>query len=64
MYSDDGSTVLIRGGAQFQGEQTKVITQGVARVFMNWTTVKDGNIRVRIDALGADGLGVRGACLD
>ncbi|EMX3307234.1 TrbI/VirB10 family protein [Salmonella enterica] len=60
VYSDDGSTVLIRGGAQFQGEQTKVITQGVARVFVNWTTVKDGNIRVRIDALGADGLGASG----
>ncbi|EPC4825476.1 TrbI/VirB10 family protein [Salmonella enterica] len=60
VLSDDGKTVLIRGGAQLQGEQTKVIQQGMARVFVNWTTVKDGNIRVRIDALGADGLGASG----
>lgn len=60
VLSDDGKTVLIRGGAQLQGEQTKVIQQGMARVFVNWTTVKDGDVRVRIDALGADGLGASG----
>lgn len=27
---------------------------------MNWATVKDGNVRVHIDALGADGLGASG----
>ncbi|WP_323086555.1 TrbI/VirB10 family protein [Providencia alcalifaciens] len=60
VYSDDGKTVLLRGGALLQGEQTRVLQQGVARVFVNWSTVKDGNIRVRIDALGADGLGASG----
>lgn len=60
VLSDDGKTVLIRGGAMLQGEQTKVIQQGQARVFVNWATVKDGKIRVRIDALGADGLGASG----
>ncbi|MBU5964355.1 TrbI/VirB10 family protein (plasmid) [Proteus terrae subsp. cibarius] len=60
VYSDDGKTILLRAGALLQGEQTRVLQQGVARVFVNWSTVKDGNIRVRIDALGADGLGASG----
>ncbi|WP_247715511.1 TrbI/VirB10 family protein [Morganella morganii] len=60
VYSDDGKSILIRSGALLQGEQTRVMQQGVARVFVNWSTVKDRNIRVRIDALGADGLGASG----
>lgn len=60
VYSDDGKNLLIRGGALLTGEQTRVMQQGVARVFVNWSTVKDGNKRVRIDALGADGLGAAG----
>ncbi|HGM9850820.1 TPA: TrbI/VirB10 family protein [Proteus mirabilis] len=60
VYSDDGKSVLLRAGALLQGEQTRVLQQGIARVFVNWSTVKDGNIRVRIDALGADGLGASG----
>lgn len=60
VYSDDGKSVLIRSGALLQGEQTKVIKQGIGRVFVNWSTVKDGNISVRVDALGADGLGASG----
>ncbi|EJM7892407.1 TrbI/VirB10 family protein, partial [Shigella flexneri] len=30
------------------------------RVFVNWTMVKDRNVRVRINALGADSLGASG----
>ncbi|HGJ5868488.1 TrbI/VirB10 family protein [Arsenophonus nasoniae] len=60
VYSDDGKNILIRAGALLQGEQTKVLEKGVARVFVNWSTVKDGNVRVQIDALGADGLGASG----
>ncbi|EKN3347837.1 TrbI/VirB10 family protein [Yersinia ruckeri] len=60
IYSDDGKNMLIRGGALLTGEQTRVMQQGVARVFVNWSTVKDGSTRVRIDALGADGLGAAG----
>lgn len=60
VYSDDGKNVLVRSGALLLGEQTKVIKQGIARVFVNWSTIKDNNIRTRIDALGADGLGAAG----
>ena len=60
IYSDNGEVLLARAGAQLIGEQKKAITQGQARVFVNWTTIKDGNVSVRIDALGADGLGASG----
>ncbi|TNV16130.1 TrbI/VirB10 family protein [Buttiauxella sp. B2] len=60
VYSDDGKTLLVRAGAMLIGEQKKAITQGVARVFVNWTTIKDGNIKVRVDALGTDSLGAAG----
>lgn len=42
------------------GEQKQAVSQGMARVFVTWTNIKDGNINVRIDALGADGLGASG----
>lgn len=60
VYSDDGKTLLVRKGALLTGEQKKAITQGVARVFVNWTTIKDGNVKVRVDGLGTDSLGAAG----
>ncbi|ELT0036091.1 TrbI/VirB10 family protein [Salmonella enterica] len=60
VYSDNGETLLARAGSMLIGEQNKVMTQGVARVFVNWTNLKDGNINVRIDALGTDSLGASG----
>lgn len=60
VYSDNGEMVLARAGSLLIGEQKKAITQGVARVFVTWTNIKDGNVNVRIDALGADGLGASG----
>ena len=60
VYSDNGETLLARKGAMLQGEQNKVMTQGVARVFVIWTNLKDGNINARIDALGTDSLGASG----
>ena len=60
VYSDNGETLLARKGAMLQGEQNKVMTQGVARVFVIWTNLKDGNINARIDALGTDRLASMG----
>ncbi len=51
LYSDNGETLLARRGAMLMGEQNKVMTQGVARVFVNWTNLKDGNVNVKIGAL-------------
>lgn len=60
VYSDNGETLLIRKGAILMGEQNKAITQGIARVFMNWSTIKSGNLNIRIGALGTDNLGASG----
>lgn len=60
VYSDNGEMLLARAGAMLIGEQKQAIAQGIARVFVTWTNIKDGNINVRIDALGADGLGASG----
>lgn len=60
VYSDNGEILLARAGSMLTGEQNKVMTQGIARVFVNWTNIKDGNINVRIDSLGTDSLGASG----
>ncbi|HHF8667760.1 TPA: TrbI/VirB10 family protein [Klebsiella pneumoniae] len=60
VWSDNGEVLLARKGALLIGEQNKVMTQGVARVFVNWTTLKDENVNVRIRALGTDSLGASG----
>ena len=60
VYSDNGEMLLARAGSMLIGEQKQAVSQGMARVFVTWTNIKDGNINVRIDALGADGLGASG----
>ncbi|CAO94812.1 type IV secretion system protein VirB10 [Erwinia tasmaniensis] len=61
IYSNDGSTLLLEAGTKFYGEIQKALLQGQARVFVNWTTAETPKgIRVRIDALGVDGLGAAG----
>ena len=61
IYSNDGSTLLLEAGTKLFGEVQKALLQGQARVFINWTTAETPKgIRVRIDALGVDGLGAAG----
>lgn len=61
IYSNDGNTLLLEAGTKFFGEQQNALVQGQARVFVNWTTAETPKgIRVRIDALGVDGLGAAG----
>ncbi|WP_158782791.1 TrbI/VirB10 family protein [Pantoea sp. BAV 3049] len=60
VFSDDGKTLLARQGATLIGEQKQAMVQGNARVFVNWTTLKDENVSVRIGALGTDSLGASG----
>lgn len=60
VYSDDGKTLLARRGATLIGEQKQAMVQGNARVFVNWTTLKDENVSVRIGALATDSLGASG----
>lgn len=60
VYSADGKYLLIRSGSLVQGEQTKVMMQGIARVFVNWNTILDGDLEIRVDALAAGTLGASG----
>lgn len=60
IYSDNGKNLLIRAGSVLEGTQTKVMMQGQARVFINWATVRDRDLLIRIDALGTDMLGASG----
>ncbi|HFD6165586.1 TPA: type IV secretion system protein VirB10 [Salmonella enterica] len=62
VYSANGKTLLLRRGSMFFGEQKVAVTQGQARVFLNWTEVDspDG-VNVRMDSLGTDPLGASGA---
>ena len=62
IYSANGKTLLAERGAAIMGEQKVAITQGVARVFINWTEADTPvGIRVRLDSLGTDSLGAAGA---
>ncbi|MCX8738124.1 type IV secretion system protein VirB10 [Gilliamella sp. B2824] len=61
IYSSNGDVLLLRAGTTFMGEQKKVIKQGKARVFVNWTIAQDGKVRIKIDSLGTDTLGASGA---
>lgn len=60
IYSDNGKNLLVRAGAILEGTQTKVMVQGQGRVFINWGTIRDNDVLVRIDALGTDMLGASG----
>lgn len=61
IYSSNGDVLLMRAGTTFMGEQKKVIKQGKARVFVNWSTAQDGKVRIKINSLGTDTLGASGA---
>lgn len=60
IYSDNGKNLLVRAGAILEGTQTKVMMQGQGRVFIQWGTIRDNDLIVRIDALGTDMLGASG----
>lgn len=61
VYSADGSTVLAERGSVAYGEQKVALTQGQARLFMNWNEIDTaGGVRVRIDSLATDNLGASG----
>ncbi|MEJ3301467.1 TrbI/VirB10 family protein [Escherichia coli] len=62
IYSDDVSNLLIRRGSVVHGQRTQVITQGAARVFINWGSIDTPeHVRINVNALGTDTLGAAGA---
>lgn len=62
IYSANGKILLFEKGSQIFGEQRVAITQGQARVFINWSDIETPyGISVRIDSLGTDTLGASGS---
>jgi type IV secretion system protein VirB10 len=60
VWSDDGSTLLIRKGAEAKGEQRKAVLQGQGRIFTIWNEIDDGEVRIPLDSPGTDALGASG----
>jgi len=60
VWSDDGSTLLIRKGAEAKGEQRKAVMQGQGRIFTIWNEIDDGKVKIPLDSPGTDALGASG----
>ena len=62
VYSANGNVLLVDRGSTVFGEQKVALTQGQARVFLNWTDVETyKGVRITINSLGTDSLGATGA---
>ncbi|MCP1175671.1 TrbI/VirB10 family protein [Ralstonia chuxiongensis] len=60
VYSADGSTLLLRKGAEVTGEQRSALLQGQARIFALFTRIDDGSVTVPLDSPVTDALGASG----
>ncbi|MGC5887260.1 type IV secretion system protein VirB10 [Ralstonia pseudosolanacearum] len=60
VYSADGSTLLLRKGAEVIGEQRSALLQGQARIFVLMTRIDDGSVSVPLDSPVTDSLGGSG----
>jgi len=60
VYSAYGHTILIRAGAQANGEQRNALLQGQAKIFVLWDTIDDGKVEITVNSPAADSLGGSG----
>ncbi|KQZ95891.1 conjugal transfer protein TrbI [Mesorhizobium sp. Root157] len=61
VYSFDGRRILIPTGTRLVGEYQSEMMQGQTRIFVVWTRLlRDDGVTVRLNSIGADGLGRAG----
>jgi len=61
VHSFDGRRILIPAGTRLIGEYQSEIIRGQKRIFVIWTRlIRDDGVTVRLNSIGADGLGRSG----
>ncbi|TDG02526.1 TrbI/VirB10 family protein [Paraburkholderia guartelaensis] len=60
VWSDDGTTLLIRKGALAKGEQRDAVMHGQGVIGVIWDEIDDGDVRIPLDSPATDPLGAAG----
>ncbi|MEM5312498.1 TrbI/VirB10 family protein [Paraburkholderia sp. JHI869] len=60
VWSDDGTTLLVRKGALAKGEQRDAVMHGQGVIGVIWDEIDDGDVRIPLDSPATDPLGAAG----
>jgi type IV secretion system protein VirB10 len=60
VWSDDGTTLLVRKGALAKGEQRDAVIQGQGVIGAIWDEIDDGDVRIPLNSPATDPLGAAG----
>ena len=60
VWSDDGSTLLVRKGAKAKGEQRDAVLQGQGSIAVIWDEIDDGDVTIPLNSPATDPLGAAG----
>ena len=60
VWSDDGTTLLVRKGAMAKGEQRDAVLQGQGVIGAIWDEIDDGDVHIPLNSPATDQLGAAG----
>jgi type IV secretion system protein VirB10 len=60
VWSDDGTTLLVRKGAMAKGEQRDAVLQGQGVIGAIWDEIDDGDVHIPLNSPATDPLGAAG----
>jgi type IV secretion system protein VirB10 len=60
VWSDDGTTLLVRKGAMAKGEQRDAVIQGQGVIGAIWDEIDDGDVHIPLNSAATDPLGAAG----
>jgi type IV secretion system protein VirB10 len=60
VWSDDGTTLLVRKGAMAKGEQRDAVLQGQGVIGAIWDEIDDGDVHIPLNSPATDTLGAAG----